>query len=125
MHPRRIRLSRAKGFRLPEDGVSVARPTKWGNPFVVGRDGTAADCVELYRKLIGGLICLSCRAPVAAQQAAARALARDWRELAGKRLACWCRLDRPCHADILCEAVDILSAAEAAAASAIRPGETP
>ncbi len=23
--------------------------------------------------------------------------------LAGKNLACWCRLDRPCHADVLLE----------------------
>lgn len=25
------------------------------------------------------------------------------RELAGKDLACWCRLDQPCHADVLLE----------------------
>lgn len=25
------------------------------------------------------------------------------RELKGKRLACWCRLDQPCHADVLAE----------------------
>jgi len=29
----RIQLSRAKGWRLPAGAVSVARPTKWGNPF--------------------------------------------------------------------------------------------
>jgi Domain of unknown function (DUF4326) len=31
--PARIRLSRAKGWRLPPDTVVVARPTRWGNPF--------------------------------------------------------------------------------------------
>jgi hypothetical protein len=25
------------------------------------------------------------------------------RELAGKNLACWCQLDRPCHGDVLLE----------------------
>lgn len=27
----------------------------------------------------------------------------DLAELRGKNLACWCPLDRPCHADILLE----------------------
>lgn len=30
--PERVRLSRAKGWRMPANTVSVARPTKWGNP---------------------------------------------------------------------------------------------
>jgi len=30
--PIRIQLSRRKGWRLPPNTVSVARPTKWGNP---------------------------------------------------------------------------------------------
>jgi hypothetical protein len=32
--PDRIRLERTKGWRLPEGAVRVARPTRWGNPFV-------------------------------------------------------------------------------------------
>jgi hypothetical protein len=31
--PDRIQLRRIKGWRLPPGAVSVARPTKWGNPF--------------------------------------------------------------------------------------------
>jgi len=27
----------------------------------------------------------------------------DVNELRGKNLACWCRLDQPCHADVLLE----------------------
>lgn len=34
--PKRIQLRRTKGWRKPEGAVSVARPTKWGNPFKVG-----------------------------------------------------------------------------------------
>lgn len=30
--PVRVQLSRRKGWRMPENTVSVARPTKWGNP---------------------------------------------------------------------------------------------
>jgi hypothetical protein len=35
--PERIQLHRVKGWRLPPNAVSVARPTKWGNPFPVGK----------------------------------------------------------------------------------------
>ncbi len=31
--PQRIQLSRKKGVRLPLGAKSVARPSKWGNPF--------------------------------------------------------------------------------------------
>jgi hypothetical protein len=31
--PERIQLRRVKGWRLPPGAASVARPTKWGNPF--------------------------------------------------------------------------------------------
>lgn len=31
--PERVQLSRRKGWRMPQGAVSVARPTKWGNPF--------------------------------------------------------------------------------------------
>lgn len=34
--PKRIQLSRQEGWRLPEGAKSVARPTRWGNPFRVG-----------------------------------------------------------------------------------------
>lgn len=31
--PERIQLRRTGGWKLPDGAVSVARPTKWGNPF--------------------------------------------------------------------------------------------
>jgi hypothetical protein len=34
--PKRIQLRRTAGWRMPEGAVSVARPTKWGNPFKIG-----------------------------------------------------------------------------------------
>jgi len=33
MTPQRLQLSRQKGFRLPLGAKSVARPSKWGNPY--------------------------------------------------------------------------------------------
>lgn len=81
--PIRIRLSRARGWRMPPDTVKVDRTTRWGNPYVVGEDGDRARCVELYREL--------------------RHERGDLEELRGKNLACWCPLDVPCHADVLLE----------------------
>lgn len=69
--------------RQPHD-VYVGRPSKWGNPFVIGRDGSRDEVVNKYAQYI-------CETP--------RLLA-DIHELRGKRLACWCAPQR-CHADVL------------------------
>lgn len=98
----RIRLSRARGFRLPTGTVNCARPGPLGNPFVVGRDGTRAECVSLYALMLGGFVCLSSGPSVEEQQKARTTVWANLDELRGKDLACWCALDgSPCHADVL------------------------
>ena len=101
--PVRLQRRRARGWRMPAGAVYVGRPTKWGNPFVVGRDGTAAECLQMYTALAGGLLCLTSRASVASQEKARAAMEAARRELRGKDLACWCALGRPCHAGVLLE----------------------
>ena len=101
--PTRIRLSRAKGWRLPPDTVVVTRPGPWGNPFIVGRHGTAQQCVELHRYLLRGFLCLSKGTGFAQEQHHAH-VGAYLGDLKGKHLACWCALDAPCHADTLLEA---------------------
>ena len=66
-----------------EGAVYVGRPTKWGNPFVIGRDGTRKEVIEKYRGWLAesGL---------------------DPKELEGKDLVCWCA-PMACHADVLLE----------------------
>ena len=54
MKPKRIQLSRAKGWRMPENTVKIDRATKWGNPFVIGEDGTREECIEKYRRFVAG-----------------------------------------------------------------------
>lgn len=101
MKPHRIQLSRKKGFRLPPNTVSVARPTKWGNPFV----GDAAAAVEAFRQWWQG----SCSVSVGPDEPIKRMAFIPAHErpslasLRGKNLACWCKLDAPCHADVLLE----------------------
>jgi hypothetical protein len=88
---------------MPDGAVYVGRGSKWGNPFVVGRDGTRDECLFLYRALVHGYLCISRAAELVEQQRAAlRALGRV-AELKGKNLACWCPLNKPCHADLLLE----------------------
>ena len=106
--PTRIQLSRANGWRLPPNTVKVDRSTRWGNPFMVGRDGSQAECVAAFGFLAGetASIELLARMPVPdggldSTTKALAELAADPTPLRGKNLACWCRLDQPCHADVL------------------------
>ena len=34
--PKRIQRRRTRGWRMPEGAIYVGRPTKWGNPYLVG-----------------------------------------------------------------------------------------
>jgi len=92
--PVRIQLKRVKGFRLQEvskalnglEAVKVARPTKWGN-------WVTSEFPELSIEKNLGLY-----------KAHAKLDMRDsLNELKGKNLACFCPLNKPCHADILLE----------------------
>jgi hypothetical protein len=47
--PKRVQLRRTKGWRKPEGTVSVARPTRWGNPF---KAGDVADPVAEFRSML-------------------------------------------------------------------------
>lgn len=91
--PQRIQLSRRRGWRKPDDAVTVARPSEWGNPFRVGENATSrADAVAQHRALV---------LQDASEWVAFRERVRT--ELRGKDLCCWCSLDGPCHADTLLE----------------------
>ena len=97
--PERIRLSRAKGWRKPDNTVVIARPTRWGNPFAIAKSQREADetggmtrevAVSRYREEL-----LAGRLPYSVDEVRA--------ELRGKNLACWCSFDGPCHGDVLLE----------------------
>lgn len=63
--------------------VYIGRPSKWGNPFVVGTDGTREEVLAKYSKWIS------------TQEL-------PFHELKGKVLGCWCS-PQACHGDILAE----------------------
>jgi hypothetical protein len=73
--------------------VYIGRPNKWGNPFVIGKDGTREDVIRKYREFLLGN----------------DALLESLPELFGKIVACWCA-PQGCHGDILVEFADKLHA---------------
>lgn len=113
--PVRIQLRRTKGWRMPENTVSVARPGRHGNPFNIGgyhKIGSGGGGFARLTALDARYADASFTRIETREQAVAmfreyRRLypvpTRDLNELRGKSLACWCPLDQPCHADVLLE----------------------
>lgn len=73
--------------------VRIDRKTKWGNPFVMGRDGDRDAVCEKYRRWLYDEI------------SAGRITLEDLAALKGKRLGCHCAPQR-CHGDTLSAAAD-------------------
>ncbi|MCW2763405.1 MAG: hypothetical protein JWR85_3606 [Marmoricola sp.] len=85
---------------MPENTVSVARPGKFGNPFIIGDFGIpdAASAVQRFREWWQG-----------------RVVGPDLpsiESLRGKNLACWCKIDAPCHASVLLDLANSTSLAK-------------
>lgn len=106
-----LQLSRAKGFNLQAaslalnglEAVSVARPSPFGNPFIVSKHGIQACCVELFTGMLAiGPAITHGRPPSEQIEARARILS-GIQSLRGKNLACWCKPGALCHADVLLE----------------------
>lgn len=82
--PIRIQRKRLLDWRMPDNTVYVGRPTYWGNYYRVGDDGDAEECVRKFELTLGQIMKEDIK-----------------KHLRGKNLACWCPLDKPCHADVL------------------------
>lgn len=81
---KRIQRKRTKGWRMPKGAIYVGRPSQWGNPFTGEQ---AVLCFEIYLRVWKRQDYFSCENYLA--------------PLRGHDLACWCPLDKPCHADVL------------------------
>jgi hypothetical protein len=107
--PDRVQLRRTKGWRLPAGAVVVSRPSRFGNPWRVKKQGG-----EWLIKREGNDQSVSCADEATAHRRAVE-LYREhlWNddelrrrvvdELAGHDLACWCRPGLACHATVLLE----------------------
>lgn len=116
----RLQLRRQKGFRLDEHSRAanglparvVTRPGLFGNIFSVTETTPATEAVRSFRRFLrtwsDTQILEAARAEVMARNALVgialivlrnRLRANVW-HLRGHNLACFCRPDRPCHADV-------------------------
>lgn len=93
-HPLRVQRSRRPGWRKPPGSVMVTRPGPRGNPFT---EYSAAKNVELFRQWLLGE---SMHGMLPQKR---EAILKQLPELRGKKLACFCSLESPCHGDVLCE----------------------
>jgi len=64
--------------------VYIGRPSQWGNPFAIPRDGTRSEVIAKYAQWIQ----------------TQPALMAQIHTLKGKTLGCWCH-PLPCHGDVL------------------------
>ena len=70
----KVLKARQAGTKPAADRVYVGRPSKWGNPFVIGRDGSRDGVIAKYRAWIVQQPALMAALP----------------ELRNKDLVCWC-----------------------------------
>jgi len=82
-------LTRVVHGRKERYDVYIGRPSKWGNPFEIGKDGSRKEVIEKYRKYV----------------LENEELMNDLHELKGKVLGCWCKPEA-CHGDVLVELVE-------------------
>lgn len=76
--------ARAVNMRHEPYDVFVARPSRWGNPYREGPDGSLDEVLVKYEAYVRSRPDLMNALP----------------ELRGKRLGCWC-WPKKCHADVL------------------------
>lgn len=71
--------------RSTANSIYIGRPTKYGNPFKLGPDGTRTEVIAKYEEWLN---------------TKPELIALIKAELRGHDLACWCA-PLPCHGDVL------------------------
>lgn len=69
--------------------IYIGRPGKWGNPFVLGKDGSREEVIAKYEQYVLGN----------------QSLLESLPELRDKRLGCLCK-PQACHGDVLARLAD-------------------
>ena len=78
-------------LRKEKYDLYIGRGSKWGNKFVIGKDGDREEVIRKYREWIMN----------------ERELLSSLHELKGKVLGCFCK-PKACHGDVLVELVNEL-----------------
>lgn len=83
-------MSKIVNVKTDDYDIYIGRPSKWGNPFKVGADGTRKECIEKYRKWL--------------QEPEQKHLLESLDTLENKVLGCHCK-PQACHGDVLIDLV--------------------
>ena len=73
--------------------IGRGRGSKWGNPFVIGKDGTREDVIAKYKLYLWE------------QMKVGNITRLDLLELDNQRLGCFCK-PQACHGDVIAKAVE-------------------
>lgn len=79
-----MKVYNKKDSAIPINAVYIGRPSKWGNPFVIGKDGTRQEVIVKFERWILGQ----------------PQLLAQLNEIKGRDLVCWCAPEA-CHGDVL------------------------
>ena len=79
-----------------EYDIAIGRPSEWGNPWIIGRDGTRDEVIDRYAEYLQTKSTLLNKLP----------------QLSRKRLGCYCKPAR-CHGDVIVEAFNRLVSGKA------------
>lgn len=77
--------------RKEEYDIYIGRPSIWGNPFVIGKDGNREEVIKKYEEYL-------LNTPH---------LLNKLYELKDKKLGCWCK-PAACHGDVLIKLINKL-----------------
>ena len=77
------------GSTFSNNEVYIGRPSKWGNPFIIGKDGNRDEVIAKYEEYI----------------TYNDKLISNLHSLQGKDLVCYCK-PQACHGDVLVKLVD-------------------
>jgi hypothetical protein len=80
---------RVVNLRSEKYDVYIGRGGKWGNPFIIGKDGSREDVIRKYLEWVVNQPALLVALP----------------ELKGKVLGCYCK-PAACHGDVLVKLVE-------------------
>ena len=81
---------------IAPNSIYCGRPSKYGNKFIIGKDGPRKEVIEKHRQMVLADPILQ---------------AEIKKDLAGKNLICWCA-PKLCHCDVLLQIANETSLAK-------------
>ena len=75
-----------RSWKSNPNAVYCGRPSKYGNPYKIGKDGTREEVIEKYKEWLRGKL---------------KDNPKFLDPLIGKDLVCYCKTNESCHCDVI------------------------